>query len=739
MSGATGTGLQGWRAAALLLALPLSNVAAALMVGPVEPGHPIASPTAFAAPIGTGEKRARTLEEKPFSHKDHVQRWWFEFDPKSGASRDGEEAHVFKEVPKDCRGCHDFGAKDADGTVTRPPNSPVQTCYSCHFEGRLERHEFKSGVERLEKSRLGQHGFDHLDHDDLACRECHGPTQGSASDGSDFADLSGERGLATCVRCHGEGWEEVYEEGYDELHEKNVDRNKLRAGFSSALDALLAPTAEGSGPFLHTDHMTAAELVGSASCTECHNETASRDVAALAAHVFSISSCAECHGTEDFPVTIRRDLNDRASLAALTFSHADHLKETDPGDEYEMLAKGHAEIHDQDCLACHVHPEGTINGDMVETFLLMEKREGFDGCMTCHGDSPRYSAPGHQKIDFWKDKCADCHSFGTKDLAQDRRVAAVDRLSVGEVRFLVPPQKHPGLGVPKDNDCRECHKGPMPESPSRLLDARFEHAAHLTPEPTAEECLACHAKVGKADTSAAIGLAWSDEEPSGKALLERLSFSVESCDKCHHGIQVDINTIGARELRKVKEFDHAAHLAVPAEDSPDGAKMDCSSCHEPVSGLDGRRKDIGVLPSAADCTQCHGHDDERAPFSRSIDMTQVGSCGTCHVEQYPGIDGKPLVIPQAHASLAGAQMHPVGRDRCADCHVLHPIEPIEPIVAVTATFTNRDNPHSAAGWPQVSCYVCHWVFDPQNGNEPVKTEERAQALASNLEMYRGPR
>lgn len=736
MSGARGTGLQSWRAAALLLALPLSNVAAALMAGPVEPESSTTPPAAFVTPRGNGEEEARTLEEKRFSHADHVQRWWFQFDPKSGANRDGVETHVFEEVPRDCRGCHDFGAKDADGAVTRPPNSPVQTCYGCHDEGRLVLEEFEAGVERLEKSRLGQHGFDHLDHGALACRECHGPTQGSGSKGSDFADLSGERGLATCAQCHGEDWEEVYERGYDELHEQDVDRNKLRTGFSSALDALLAPTAEGSGPFLHTDHMTAAELEESTSCAACHDETASQDVAALAAQVFSDSSCAECHGTEESPVAIDRDLNDRASLAALTFSHADHLRGDDPGDEHPLLAAGHANIQDQDCLACHKHQEGIIDGDMVATFLLMDERVGFDGCMTCHGGSDDYEAPGHEEPGFWQNNCADCHSFGTEDLAQDRLIAAVDRLEVGEVRFLVPPQKHPGLGVPKDSDCRDCHKGPMPESPSRLLGARFEHAAHLTPDATAEECLACHAEVRGAGTSAEIGLAWADDAPSGDALLERLAFDMGSCAECHPGIEVDPDSIQNRARREVNEFDHAAHLAVPDERSPDGAMMDCSSCHTPVSGLDGRGKDIGVLPGAADCTQCHGHDDERAPHSRSIDMTQVGSCNHCHEARYPGIDGEPLVVSQAHATLAGAQMHPVSRDRCAECHVLQPTERIESIVAVTAT-VKKDVRRHPDGLPAGGCAECHWVRDPYE-KTPVESGER-RMFASDTTIYGSPR
>ena len=720
-------GPKGWRAAALILALPLSNVAAALMGGPVDPRTPTTFSVASAAPSSTVQEPAPTLDGKPFDHADHVQRWWFEYDPKSNADLEGVDAHVREEVPRDCRGCHDFGAKDANGNVTRAPNSPIESCYGCHYEGRLTLQPVAAGVERLEESRVGRHGFDHLDHGALACRECHAPTPGAG-----LADLSGERGLATCARCHGEGGDSL---AFDMLHEQELEEDKLRAGFSSALDALLAARTDGSGPFLHTDHMTVAQLGESESCAACHDGTASLDVDALAQQVFSDSSCGECHGTEGSPVKVIRDLDDRASLAALTFSHADHLQETDPGDEYALLAAGHANIQNQDCLACHVHPEGTIGGEMAATFLLMDERAGFEGCMTCHGDSPRYSAPGHEDVDAWGN-CTDCHGFGTEDLAQDRPIAAVDRLTVGEVRFLVPPQAHPGLGVPKDADCRDCHKGPMPESPSRLLGARFEHAAHLSPDATAEECLACHAKVGEARTSAAIGLAWLDEAPSGDALLGRLSFGMESCAECHPGIQVEADSIRVRVRREVNEFDHAAHLAVPDDRSPDGA-MDCSSCHTSVTGLEGRGKDIGVRAGAADCTQCHGHDEARAPRSRSIDMTQVGSCNTCHDAQYPGI-GEQLVTPRAHAVLAGTQVHPVDRGQCADCHVLHPTERIEPIVAVTATFANRDNPHSD-GMPSVSCYVCHWVFDPQNGNAPVKAKERAGLLAGDLEIYRGPR
>ena len=66
------------------------------------------------------------------------------------------------------------------------------------------------------------------------------------------------------------------------LHEQELEEDKLRAGFSSALDALLAARTDGSGPFLHTDHMTVAQLGESESCAACHDGTASLDVDALA-------------------------------------------------------------------------------------------------------------------------------------------------------------------------------------------------------------------------------------------------------------------------------------------------------------------------------------------------------------------------------------------------------------------------------------------------------------------------
>ena len=48
----------------------------------------------------------------------------------------------------DHRAIPNLWVKDADGTITRPPNSPVQTCYGCHDEGRPVLEEFEAGVER---------------------------------------------------------------------------------------------------------------------------------------------------------------------------------------------------------------------------------------------------------------------------------------------------------------------------------------------------------------------------------------------------------------------------------------------------------------------------------------------------------------------------------------------------------------------------------------------------------------
>ena len=117
-------------------------------------------------------------------------------------------------------------------------------------------------------------------------------------------------------------------------------------------------------------------------------------------------------------------------------------------------------------------------------------------------------------------------------------------------------------------------------------------------------------------------------------------------------------------------------------------------------------------------------------------MTQVGSCNTCHEARYPGIDGEPLVVSQAHATLAGAQMHPVARDRCAECHVLYPTERIESVVAVTAT-VKKDVRRHPDGLPAGGCAECHWVLDGLEGT-PVKSEER-RVFASDTTIYGGPR
>jgi len=665
----------------------------------------------------TGGTAAPPVPREAFSHGAHVPSVWFY----RGAGKRGgptDTAHEFdkQEVARDCRGCHDFGERNDDGTMRRQPRSPLETCTSCHYGGVLVR-EVQPGFEvSLRAGRGSLSAFEHLDHDALACRECHE----SMNDDQEI-DLPGRTGVPACVECHTEGGEDRRYEPFDN---RTIDRSKIRSGFLAWLNAEPSMQRAGRGPYPHDAHLSAEELADPAACAACHGDVGTAKADDLHLHEYTAAACAECHVQSDgAPIAVDRTVELRSSSAALTFSHADHLG-TSATPKADAARRGaHTELQSTGCLACHEHsvepvraPDGSA---MPPTFVLRDDRKGYLGCMSCH-DVPRFRAPNHGE---WG-SCTSCHSFGEGDLKSLRPQTAVERAIVGEVRFLMPAQRHPGISGTPDQACADCHRAPLPETPSRIAGQRFDHASHLDSDPTAQDCQVCHTSVASAAGPTAIGLAWDEARAGLAPAAQLLTFDLASCGSCHPGIALDPASLTTRTRREVPTFSHADHLA-SAIDPRTEQPVTCTSCHDFEAGV--RGTGIGVNDTARTCVQCHKHDEAHAPWTGGIFGPAVESCASCHISGEPRVK-EQLEVPRVRVALQGPQHHPLEQG-CWECHQEEKPGELKPVTAVLATFPlSFRSPHGDGRGRPPDCSSCHWAIRKNS----VSSEQRVTGTLREL-------
>jgi len=656
---------------------------------------------------------AQTPAKVPFPHRSHVPAVWYERGASSRAGPGGS-VHEFDtmEVERDCRGCHVFGEKDAEGQATKPARSPMDVCANCHY-GDVLATEIQPGFEKgLREGRGSLSAYDHRDHLNLACRECHAPPTDL-----EVQDFSAATGVPACVTCHTQGGEN---RKYEAVAGRTVDVGRLQTGFVAWLNADPSMAREGRGPYPHDAHMSPAKLADKTACVECHADIDDADATDLHTKEYTAEECATCHVQADGkPVRIDRAIERRPSIAALTFAHDDHLGS---GEDLDVVKAGsRAEIESRGCLACHAHsgtavraPDGSA---LPPTFIVREDRDDYDGCVSCH-DVPAFRAQNHGK---WE-TCTGCHSFGEGDLADVRPQAAVDRARPGQVTFLMASQAHPGIAGKPAQDCSSCHRASLPALPSRITGKRFEHASHLGRDPKAADCQLCHAGVAASAGSTAIGAPWDDARAASISADRRLTFETSACTTCHPGIQVDPASLAKPERRDVVAFDHAAHMS-KARDPRTGQMVTCTSCHE--FDASARGTDIGVRKDALSCVQCHLHDDVHAPWTGGIAKSGVDSCENCHQSGIPALDTPPDV-DRVRVALKGPQHHPAN-SRCSDCHSMEAPGVLEPVTAVLATFPRQAtwkpenayfarSPHKlsekekqASRGPADGCQNCHWA------------------------------
>jgi len=566
-------------------------------------------------------------EKEPFRHGPHVAGQWLSL----------------PEVPRDCRGCHDY----------ERGRDPQAACLQCHFKDSLKltgsTPAFEKGLDPLRDAKAP---FQHRDHLRYDCKRCHAPPTGGPAVVPD--DMPVPKGSGLCQDCHDPKGEKAPPEAVaPPVHEKLL----------KGLNASPRMGPEGFRGFDHLDHISrqAMEKQDPSVCGKCHESVAQAGASDLGKKEFALKSCAACHvQLGGVAVVYATKAKTQKSLAAATFPHDKHLSAQAREKDEQIREKG--------CFACHVYAENSA------TFDLKPKFGSYGACITCHVHES-WKVPDHGQVD----NCAGCHTVGAGEMKTNRPQVLVSRSR--SQSFRVTTQAHPfitGASTPAGSeDCTKCHVAPLTSAPSRIQEKKFVHATHLPPEPKAEDCLACHAsRVSNAKIPAEIAQAY---DPA-------------ACARCHRGGEVETAKAEASS-RPVPDFSHASHLQ----------KTGCLDCHKPDQSKPDL--DVGTLPKALDCSQCHDHRTS-AETTGGKDQKYVETCARCHASGVPrkgtSVDAERLVL----AAAEGSQFHP-SDVACKICHeVPHRGLTLksEPHVFGLA----RDSKvHDRAGTPE-SCLCCHW-------------------------------
>lgn len=546
------------------------------------------------------------------------------------------------EVGRDCRGCHDY----------ERGRDPQAVCLDCHYRESLRwagsTPAFETGLDPLRDPTAPFRHKDHLRYD---CKRCHAPPTGGPAVVPD--DMPVPKGSGVCQECHDPKDSKAPPEAKEpEVYEK------LLKGLNSS--RWMGP--EGFRGFDHLDHLSreAVQKQDSSSCSNCHESVAQAGSLDLGEKEFALKSCASCHLQEHRgPVAFLTKEAAWESRSAATFPHDKHLG--------AQARERDAAIREKGCFACHLYEEKKA------TFDLKAKFGDYGACVACHAHES-WKVADHGEVD----NCSGCHTVGTGEMKTNRPRTEVSRPRPAS--FRIETQAHPfitGASATQTEDCARCHLAPLREAPSRIQEKEFSHATHLPAEPRAEDCLACHAsKIGATNTSAEI----------------KQTYGAETCSRCHRGGEIEA-AMREASPRRVPEFSHASHLQ----------KVGCLDCHKPDQSLPAL--DVGTLPKALDCSQCHSH-SVRPEITGGKDQNYVAACARCHASGVPRKGTSVSVLRLALAGSQGSQFHPKDSD-CKTCHAV-PHRGLLLKSEPNVFGISRDSKvHDRAGTPE-SCLCCHW-------------------------------
>jgi hypothetical protein len=620
------------------------------------------------------------VERKAFSHKDHVDVRWM---------RD--------EQKRDCQLCHDY-AKNVQ---------PEQTCSICHEQtmavsGTIA--EEKRAIDSSRPAWASIASFQHNDHLGLKCGDCHleRDAGGNPLHRSVQANISIPKGLGFCVDCHDPNATSQKFAAGRRLATGSMQAN---ANFQKGINAAPSMESMGSEPFLHADHMTAAELKSGdlQACNVCHaGMSAENAKPEIGEDLFRKSDCAACHkasATTGLDISIKVD-DKVPSGSDYTFFHKDHVG-AEPFRKMASFGSG------QGCFKCHEYSAGAST--KADEYPLKKGYEKFQTCVDCHAAAnsvkPTIRRPiaDHGEVD----NCYGCHTVGLEqadlDMKTNRPTREAKRRYPTTWPFRVHAHPHvTGNADIKSKECAVCHVSERPELPSRIKNKPFLHGPHLS-APTADassaSCLECHALEPE-----------NSFMQSGKTKDGgHLNYATDSCLTCHKEVGASLIAPAGHTAvdGRIVLFDHADHM----KKKPDGSyELDCSACHVHGQNAQGDLE-FGYAKGVMDCSSCHDHGPEKYKVTGNVDQAYVETCMDCHVVGVPEA-GAPLFLERHIVQgLSGRQWHPLPTEQgCAECHKntdaeMIPRGQLDPFTKVYGD--KRQRFHTVV--PQAQpCYGCHW-------------------------------
>jgi hypothetical protein len=204
-----------------------------------------------------------------------------------------------------------------------------------------------------------------------------------------------------------------------------------------------------------------------------------------------------------------------------------------------------------------------------------------------------------------------------------------------------------------DVACQDCHHQTL-EQAAEMLRAYASGrdptkpgsvAAVHSPKVPMSACTACHGKPmpGHAPIHVSAGHALHLRQPNVR------------CDSCH----------GASMHKNVDPLDACGKCHEEQVRIAGMSKLHCNACH------DFRTKRDDLLPSQAQCIDCHSARGIYVPdYSKDHHMANLG-CGTCHRPHGKGQD-RIVACTSCHKRKLPSAIHDIAdHSNCGDCHKPH--------------------------------------------------------------------
>ena len=624
-----------------------------------------------------------------------------------------ETCHVggnFKGTPKECAGCHTAGRLIAATPKHLDHIQTTRSCETCH----ISTASFQSAV---------------MDHTGITqpCQSCHNPSHSAITGKPSSHIITADN----CEVCH-----------------KNTS-SFLGAKFDhTGIQGNCANCHNGStAPGKPTNHVPAT-----AACEACHTNTTTFLGAAFD-HTGISTGCASCHGgqyagvktkpTTHVPTTAACETchNSTTTFLGATFSH-------------DGITTG--------CASCH--NGATALGKPTSGHITTTA-----ACETCHSNTTTFTAwvMNHTGITTG---CASCHGgqyigVKTKSGTHVTTTASCETCHSNTTTFLSAIFNHAAATV--TGVCQTCHDG---------IAALGKPAVHVS---TGASCDTCHTNhiytsflmTSFNHTGVVVGAGtcstschYSGAPNGGAAQPAAHMVTVLACDSCHKnttsflGAVMDHTGITSGCLSchdgtilgvVTKTASHISTTAAPACETCHTststftawtmkhtgiAAGSCASCHNNQYAGVKSKPSIHISTPILTCDTCHSGTITFAAWTMNHTGIAVGSCTSCHNNQYAGVKSKSAThIPTSPSTLTcdtchigtttflGATFVHTATTGCASCHggqyagvVTKPAIHIPTTAACENCHTNTTNPGGFATWTMShtgiaagSCASCH--------------------------------